>query len=86
MKNMKKQKIIKVGNSYGLLLSKDTLDQMQLKEGDELYTSIHPEIGTMILKSPQAMYMTDKKKSVKKWLNEFVKNNNDLLAELSHTK
>jgi len=83
---MKKQKIIKVGNSYGILLAKDVLDQMQLKEGDELYTSIHPEIGTMILKSPQALYMTDKKKSVKKWLNEFVKENNDLLSELSHTK
>jgi len=81
---MKKQKIIKVGNSYGLLISKDTLDQMQLKEGDEVYTSIQPEIGTMILKSPRAMYMTDEKKSVKKWLNEFVKDNNDLLSELSH--
>jgi len=86
MKSMKKQKIIKVGNSYGVLLSKDTMEQMQLKEGDELYTSIQPEIGTMILKSPHAMYMTDKKKSVKKWLNEFVADNNELLTELSHTK
>lgn len=83
---MKKRKIIKVGNSYGLLLTKDVLDQLQLKVGDELYTSIQPEIGTMILKSPQAMYMTDKKKSVKKWLNAFMKKNNDLLSELSHTK
>lgn len=83
---MKKQKIIKVGNSYGLLLTKDVLDQLQLREGDEVYTSIQPEIGTMILKSPQGMYMTDKKKSVKKWLNEFVEDNNDLLSELSHTK
>lgn len=84
MKNMNKQKIIKVGNSYGILLAKDVLDQMQLKEGDELYTAIHPEIGTMILKSPQALYKTDKKKSVKKWLDEFVKENNDLLTDLSH--
>ena len=81
---MKKQKIIKVGNSYGLLLTKDVMDQMQLKEGDEVYTSVQPEIGTMILKSPQAMYMTDKKKSVKKWLDEFVKDNNDLLIKLSN--
>jgi putative addiction module antidote len=83
---MKKQKIIKVGNSYGVLLSRDTMEQMQLKEGDELYTSIQPEIGTMILKSPHAVYMTDKKKSVKKWLSEFVADNNELLTELSHTK
>ena len=81
---MKKQKIIKVGNSYGLILTKDVLDQMHLKEGDDVYTAIHPEIGTMILKSSQALYKTDKKRSVKKWLDEFVKDNNDLLADLSH--
>lgn len=40
---MKKLKIRKIGNSYGVILPKEVLEHLQVREGDELYATETPE-------------------------------------------
>ncbi len=40
---MKHLKIRKIGNSYGVVLPKDVLDHLKVKEGDELFLIDAPD-------------------------------------------
>ena len=40
---MKKLKLRKIGNSYGVILPKEVLEHLQVREGDEVYASSMPE-------------------------------------------
>lgn len=38
-----KTKLRKIGNSYGILLSKEAIEKLQVKEGDALYLTEAPD-------------------------------------------
>lgn len=38
-----KTKVRKIGNSYGVILPKEALEAMQVKEGDAIYLAAAPE-------------------------------------------
>jgi putative addiction module antidote len=38
-----KTKVRKIGNSYGIILTKEVLQQLRVKEGDELYLAEAPD-------------------------------------------
>jgi putative addiction module antidote len=40
---MRKTKIRKIGNSYGVILPKETLDQLGVAEGDTVFLSSTPD-------------------------------------------
>lgn len=43
-----KTKVRKIGNSYGIILSKETLQQLRVKEGDELYLTEAPDSSVRV--------------------------------------
>jgi putative addiction module antidote len=47
---MKKTKVRKIGNSYGIVLPRETLNHLKVKEGDTLYLAEAPESGLNIAK------------------------------------
>jgi len=40
---MKKLKVRKIGNSYGVILPKEVLEQLRVREGDEIYAVDTPQ-------------------------------------------
>ncbi len=44
-----KQKIIKIGNSQGIIIPKEALDAAKLKVGEEVYITPDPNADTLIL-------------------------------------
>lgn len=53
-----KQKIIKIGNSQGIILPKEALDLAGLKTGEDVYVIPDPNAGTLTLseKQPTEIY------------------------------
>ncbi|MEX2606915.1 MAG: AbrB family transcriptional regulator [Kiritimatiellia bacterium] len=44
----KKTKVRKIGNSHGILLSKETLQHLRVKEGDTLYLTEGPDTSLRV--------------------------------------
>ena len=43
-----KTKVRKIGNSYGIILTKEVLQQLRVKEGDELYLTEAPDSSVRV--------------------------------------
>ena len=43
-----KTKLRKIGNSYGIILPKETINALQIREGDTLYLTNAPETSVRI--------------------------------------
>ena len=43
-----KSKVRKIGNSYGIILPKEALDAMQVKEGDAVYMTKAPDASVKL--------------------------------------
>lgn len=49
---MKKLKVRKIGNSYGVILPKEVLEHLQVQEGDEVYATETPEGVRLVAEDP----------------------------------
>jgi putative addiction module antidote len=49
-----KSKVRKIGNSYGIILPKEALDAMQVKEGDVVYMSKAPDASIRMTAEDEA--------------------------------
>jgi putative addiction module antidote len=49
---MKKLKVRKIGNSYGVILPKEVLEHLQVREGDEVYATETPEGVRLVAEDP----------------------------------
>jgi putative addiction module antidote len=73
---MKKVKLRKVGNSYGLTLPKELLEKYNIKEGEELY----------VVESNHGFTITPYDPDFEEWADSFAKTNKkykNALKELS---
>jgi antitoxin component of MazEF toxin-antitoxin module len=44
------RKVIKTGSSLAVTLPKEIVDEFQLKAGDELDVSVHPQTGAIVIR------------------------------------
>ncbi len=79
------QKIIRIGNSYGVILPKELIENIKMKVGDEVEIDSFPENFSITIRSPKAPYKTKITPEFKQWLNEFVERNHSLLKSLANT-
>ncbi len=79
------QKIIKVGNSAAITVSKDFLTKVGLRIGQEVSVETEGEIGMIVIKSKEK----DSEKTIspefKTWLSDFMEKNKELLKKLANT-
>jgi putative addiction module antidote len=66
-----KTKLRKIGNSYGIILPKEILHSLQIKEGDTLYLTEAPEASVRITPERKGFddMMTLAKKGMRKYRN-----------------
>ena len=66
-----KTKLRKIGNSYGIILPKEILHSLQIKEGDTLYLTEAPEESVRITPERKGFddMMTLAKKGMRKYRN-----------------
>ena len=66
-----KTKLRKIGNSYGIILPKEILHSLQIKEGDTLYLTQAPEASVRITPERKGFddMMTLAKKGMRKYRN-----------------
>lgn len=50
-----KTKVRKIGNSYGIILPRETLEAMQVKEGDAVYITREPD-GNVTLQANEMSF------------------------------
>lgn len=79
------QKIIRVGNSYGVILPKEIIEASKMKIGDEVEIESFPENLSITIRSQNAPYKTKITPEFKKWLDDFVERNHSLLKTLAKT-
>ena len=82
---MATQKIIKVGNSHGVIIPTEIMDETHLKIGDEVEVEMFPNKFTITIRSTKAPYKTTITPEFKQWLDEFVERNKILLKTLAKT-
>ncbi|MBI2051480.1 AbrB/MazE/SpoVT family DNA-binding domain-containing protein [Candidatus Roizmanbacteria bacterium] len=82
------QKVIKVGNSLGMIFPKELVNKMKMKVGRKLQIEALEETSTIIVR-PSRPHQKKAKTAVspefKKWLNAFTKKHKALLKELANT-
>lgn len=78
-----KQKIIKVGNSAAVTISKRFLEEAKMKIGDSLIMEGDTQLGMLIFKPEHAKYETKITPQFKAWLDEFMEENRELLQKLA---
>lgn len=79
------QKIIKVGNSYGIILPKELMVQVGLKTGDEVDIESLPQSSMLTITSVGSPYKSKITPEFKNWLDDFTNKHKDLLKELART-
>ena len=45
------RKIVQTGSSLAVTLPRDVVEQFKLKKGDEVYVSVHPQTGAIIVRT-----------------------------------
>lgn len=78
------QKIIRVGNSYGVIIPKEVIKQLRIKEGEKVRLEAYPELSMFAVKQAGATADTKLTPEFKNWLDRFTKKNKKLLLELAH--
>ena len=81
------QNIIKIGNSYGIILPKEIIGQMGLQVGDQVQVEPSPDrVSITIYSNPkQTSYKTAITPEFKKWVDAFMDRNKTLLKKLAKT-
>ena len=79
------QRIIRIGNSYGVILPKEVIDATRMKVGDEVEIDPFPENLSITIRSSKSPYKTNITPEFKQWLDDFVKRNHSLLKTLART-
>lgn len=74
------QKVIKIGKSTGVTLSKDILEKINLKAGDEVVVNYDEKKGCVYI-NPKTKVLV--KKLTIKWADKFIEENRSLLEDLS---
>jgi len=64
-----KTKLRKIGNSYGIILPKEILHSLQVKEGDTLYLTEAPEASVRI--TPDRKGFEEKSKIAKNLMHRY---------------
>jgi hypothetical protein len=97
---IKNQKIIKVGNSYAITIDKTFADRCRLQEGSELIAKYDEDTSSVTFATPDkyaasqpkplgvaektAVYSSKIDPELRKWTEDFLKENEDALKELAN--
>ncbi len=79
------QKIIKVGNSLGIIIPKELIEKTRLKEGEQLEVETYPALSMMTLRPKSLTYNIKITPEFKNWLDKFAEKNGALLKKLAKT-
>ncbi len=79
------QKIIKVGNSYGVILPKEVLEQYNLSVGQEVEIDTNVLPHAFVVRSEKYKNTSQITPEFKNWLDNFSKEHTELLQELAKT-
>ncbi len=77
------QKVIKIGNSYGVIISIDILKSVNLKVGDEVEIEIIKDTNIIVISPKKNNNKIMKKIEFFNWLNESAKKHKKLIKELA---
>lgn len=77
------QKIVRVGNSAAITISKDFLDQINLKIGDDVDVQSDKDLRVMTIKPKGSSAITNITPEFKNWLDSFMAENHSTLKELA---
>ncbi len=75
-----KQKVIKIGSSVGITMSKETLEELGIGVGDFVETTSINGVFTAKPATPQVKPAVDPQ--ILQWGNEFIEKNRELLKRL----
>lgn len=82
------QKIIQIGNSAGITISKDHLKALGVTIGDEIEASIDTNTQQLLLDLPKKRQSKSKNSKISQefqlWLNNFIEEDKELLEELAN--
>jgi len=79
------QKIIKVGNSLGLIIPNEIIKQLQVKPGSSWEIEAFAESSLITIQPIDAPAKTKITPEFKSWIDEFTKKNASLLKKLART-
>lgn len=77
------QKVIKIGNSYGVIIPIDILKSINLKVGDEVDIEVIKETNTIVVSPKKNNNKIMKKIEFFNWLNDSAKKHKKLIKELA---
>ncbi len=80
---MKTQKIIKIGNSAGIILPMDFIKSAKLKVGDKVEIEYNKTYDVILITSTKYKNKIMKQFEFFTWLEEYTKKHKDLLKELA---
>ena len=79
-----KQKIIRIGNSGGVTISKSLMEESGVKIGTHVDLSYKADMGRFIIDLPQKKTVkTGVSDEFQKWLSTFLEEDKDLLDDLA---
>lgn len=80
---MRTQKIIKIGNSAGVILPIDFVRTNKLKLGDKIEMTLHKASKSILLTPAKFKSKVMKRYDFFNWLDEYTEKNKDLIRELA---
>ena len=75
-----KQKVIQIGSSAGITMSKGTLEELGVKIGDMVETAFSNK--TLVVKAPDKKNEKQVSPEILQWTDEFIVKNRELLDRL----
>jgi len=79
------QNIIQIGNSHGIIIPKQILQQLDLAKGKKIAIDFDVESQHITLRPPQSNAKSVITPEFKSWLDDFKKKNYAMLKELAKT-
>ena len=80
------QKVIKIGNSFGVIIPLNLLKSVNLKVGDEVDIEVIKGTNTIMISAKRNKNKIMKKIEFFNWLNESAKKHKKLIKELAKIK
>ena len=80
---MKTQKIIKVGNSYGIIFPIDFIRLAKLKVGDKVEVEVDRATQSILITPKKINSKIMRKFEFYNWLNEYTEKNKELIKALA---
>lgn len=82
---MRKQKIIKVGNSLAVTLPAEFVKEANIQAGEEFVVECNADHKTVYMKQPKENLSASLTPEFFEWLNEVVETDKDLIKKLANT-